>query len=149
MVISMAWGVFYALTQSIPLIFQQLYGFGTGRVGLVYLSMSPHAIEIHRLKKSTIGSVTRSPINRPESQNGYDIPATIRFWYRSRGSRLPLHVVSCPSFAFRVRCSSNRSALVPFCHSYSTSTKNTCTPTRPVPKPYSCWNIRGILCVRA
>lgn len=38
--ISMAWGVFYALTQSIPLIFQELYHFSTGRVGLVYLSMS-------------------------------------------------------------------------------------------------------------
>jgi hypothetical protein len=38
--ISMAWGVFYALTQSIPLIFQELYGFDTGHTGLVYLSMS-------------------------------------------------------------------------------------------------------------
>ncbi|KAI5451207.1 hypothetical protein NCC49_002083 [Naganishia albida] len=38
--ISMAWGVFYALTQSIPLIFQELYDFDTGHTGLVYLSMS-------------------------------------------------------------------------------------------------------------
>ncbi|KAJ9108018.1 hypothetical protein QFC20_003587 [Naganishia adeliensis] len=38
--ISMAWGVFYALTQSIPLIFQELYHFDTGHTGLVYLSMS-------------------------------------------------------------------------------------------------------------
>jgi hypothetical protein len=36
----MAWGVFYALTQSIPLIFQELYHFDTGHTGLVYLSMS-------------------------------------------------------------------------------------------------------------
>ncbi|KAJ9112210.1 hypothetical protein QFC20_002391 [Naganishia adeliensis] len=34
-----AWGVFYALTMSIPVIFKGLYGFDTGRTGLVYLAL--------------------------------------------------------------------------------------------------------------
>lgn len=36
---SLAWGVFYALTMSIPVIFKGLYGFDTGRSGLVYLAL--------------------------------------------------------------------------------------------------------------
>ncbi|KAJ9107641.1 hypothetical protein QFC21_001101 [Naganishia friedmannii] len=38
--VAVAWGVFYALTSSIPLIFQGLYSFDTGRVGLVYLTLA-------------------------------------------------------------------------------------------------------------
>ncbi|KAI5449238.1 hypothetical protein NCC49_005217 [Naganishia albida] len=36
---SLAWGTFYALTLSIPTIFKGLYGFDTGRTGLVYLAL--------------------------------------------------------------------------------------------------------------
>ena len=38
--ISVAWAVMYGLVQSIPYVFQNVYGFGTGRVGLVYLSLT-------------------------------------------------------------------------------------------------------------
>jgi hypothetical protein len=38
--ISVAWAVFYGLTQSIPYVFRETYGFSTGRVGLVYLAMT-------------------------------------------------------------------------------------------------------------
>ncbi|KAJ9115745.1 hypothetical protein QFC24_006928 [Naganishia onofrii] len=38
--VAVAWGVFYALTSTIPMIFQGLYNFDTGRVGLVYLTLA-------------------------------------------------------------------------------------------------------------
>ncbi|KAJ9105073.1 hypothetical protein QFC19_003705 [Naganishia cerealis] len=38
--VAVAWGVYYVLTASIPLIFQGLYKFDTGRVGLVYLALT-------------------------------------------------------------------------------------------------------------
>lgn len=38
--ISIAWAVMYGLVQSIPYVFREVYGFGTGRVGLVYLALT-------------------------------------------------------------------------------------------------------------
>lgn len=36
---SLTWGVWYGLTQSIPIMFRQLYNFSDGQVGLVFSSL--------------------------------------------------------------------------------------------------------------